>query len=107
MKETQPFLSVESVTVCKGALTYEQSLFGTHPAGLEDELALGVWRETLVQQHRPLALWRRNCILPSTTSSIPNVTHLDTEGKLVPCGVIEERVKMLEVRVHESHWRCD
>ena len=63
-----------------GGITCKSSLALGHSAWPQDELALGVWREALVQQQPPLDLWRSPCVLPT---SVPDVTHLDANRELV------------------------
>lgn len=59
--------------------------------GLENKLALGVWRKALVQQQNLRAVRRTQLLPPKSPSmsartapSIPYVAHFDAKGKLVP-----------------------
>lgn len=73
-------------TVLADCLTYERRLHWDNLAGFEDELALCVWWETLVQQQHPWTVCGSGWIPPcssTTASTIPNVAHLNAEGKLV------------------------
>ena len=54
-----------------------------YPAGLEDELALGVWREALVQEEDPWAGWIPGTSSYSSYSSVSDVAHLDAEGEFM------------------------
>lgn len=80
----------QRTTVWTSCLTYKLSLRWGNLAGFEDELALRVWRETLVQQQHPWTVCGTHWI-PSHSSSqsstvsptIPNVAHLDAKWKLV------------------------
>ena len=68
-------------------LTYKWRLARGDLAGFEDELALGVWGETLVQQQHPGTVrgtGRSSCSQSSKSApTVPNVAHLNAEGELV------------------------
>lgn len=78
------------VTGLGSCLTHKWRLSRDSLAGFEDELALVVRWETLVQQQDPRTVCGTGGISDGSSSqtssaapAIPNVAHLDAEGKLV------------------------
>lgn len=77
-------------TVRTSCLTHKGRLSQDDLAGFEDKLTLGVWWETLVQQQHPWTVSGTRWIPPCSSSksstaapTIPNMAHLNAEGKLV------------------------
>lgn len=71
-------------------LTHKWQLSQDRLAGFEDKLALVVRWETLVQQQDPWTVcgtggisYGSSAQTSSAAPTVPNVAHLDTEGKLV------------------------
>lgn len=67
-------------------LTYKMSWCRDDLAGFQYKLALGVWRETLVQQQDPWTVCGTQRIPPNSSAAapaVPNVAHLNAEGKLM------------------------
>lgn len=81
---------IQRTTLQTGCLTHKWCLSQHNLVGFKDKLTLGFWWETLVQQQHLWTVCGTRWIPPcsSTQSStaaptVPNVAHLNAEGKLV------------------------